>query len=1126
MCRGLRHGYGVRKSAPYGDSQLNNPNKSGQFNSLLAGAGSGSFSLNTTTSSMLIHSNSLQSTSAGSIDLQDDSPKPEDGFKPNIDRTLASKNGFVLVAKPLDVPISSSSSSSKYNSNNINGDSKLGGNSRRSSLTNKLASARIPGSNQTASLLRGLRLRKQKSSSDLDALSNHHSSSSGKADARSSSRATGGAGNHSPSDDLINANIPFTLSPEELDITDPTTVETYTGEWKHDKRNGHGVCDRSDGLKYEGQWHNDMKCGYGVTTFKNGTKEEGKYKNNILIVDSKVKRFFQLGSANIRQRIDEAVKMAQQAQTMALKKAEIADTRAATARDKAEQAGTAAFEAARDSQIAYSVARQYSNNSDNLATAVGLPTGNSFSLLGGNQMMQQVGGNFMMMSGGGGDNLGMTSLNMSMNPLQMRRISQHQHQLNQQTSTATGGGGGGSSYQDMGQYHDQSMQMQMHQDQRLQGEMDHHNQQQQHQAYQQRQQPQQQHNDNQSYLGPEPFNGRRGSFRGGSSIGGGGSMVGGGQSRVNFSQYQQQQYQQLSRHQSHSGQLGGGGRQNTHTSDPFNDLFDHYKSNQINSTYNSIGNNMNSARFSRRMPMIRQTSLDAQNTATGGRAPSVPRQMGSTTFGGRNDRMRSFRMSSMDHAEENHHSRQQPQSISAHDLQVAATSASRSSSAMSRDHEQHQQQLKRLVTSGEELQRQAAAAAAAAAPTNESNNVINPNQPLETQLDGATGGPTASATANSTLNTNHIQQQQQTGQMRGATPTSSASYIQPPQSTGSSIGFGTNLSQPTPSPDGGQSSGVGGGYSVGGVSVNQYSTTDGGGYQDTGNQQAGQSMASYQTRNAGGGGFPYQRQQPFGGYMMRQNQQRDVHSLADEQLYINTGRRQQVLDRTEFSNYDFTISSGPRPAQRCIRRTASLSRHSPAKMTTAGHSTSSRLGDFRSHSNMGSTLNTVIGGGTPTNLLQRRGLSPTPNQGPMMRPTEIQIQSYDEMVSSGGSGAGGQQQQQQQMMMDHLSNINSGSRLTLDSAGSSGPLLRKPSLQVRYDPVALGGLMSREEVAALSHAQREQKRIELELAERRAKRPLLHLYLSLREFISNQRLMLTVIVINLFLMKMFADLIS
>lgn len=46
--------------------------------------------------------------------------------------------------------------------------------------------------------------------------------------------------------------------------TQPTAVETYSGEWKNDKRSGFGVCERTDGLRYEGEWLDDCKSGYGV----------------------------------------------------------------------------------------------------------------------------------------------------------------------------------------------------------------------------------------------------------------------------------------------------------------------------------------------------------------------------------------------------------------------------------------------------------------------------------------------------------------------------------------------------------------------------------------------------------------------------------------------------------------------------------------------------------------------------------------------------------------------------------------------------------------------------------------------------------------------------------------------
>lgn len=131
------------------------------------------------------------------------------------------------------------------------------------------------------------------------------------------------------------------------------------GEWKNDKRSGFGISERSDGLKYEGEWYNNKKYGYGVTTFSNGEKEEGKYKNNVLITSQKKKHLFLMRSAKFRERIDAAVNAAQRASKIALQKADIAITRTATARGKAEQADIAAAQAREDSYIAEEVARRY-----------------------------------------------------------------------------------------------------------------------------------------------------------------------------------------------------------------------------------------------------------------------------------------------------------------------------------------------------------------------------------------------------------------------------------------------------------------------------------------------------------------------------------------------------------------------------------------------------------------------------------------------------------------------------------------------------------------------------------------------------------------------------------------------
>ncbi|XP_055892772.1 junctophilin-1-like isoform X1 [Biomphalaria glabrata] len=143
------------------------------------------------------------------------------------------------------------------------------------------------------------------------------------------------------------------------DITDVNVVETYMGEWKNDKRSGFGISERSDGLKYEGEWYNNRKYGYGVTTFKDGTREEGKYKNNVLISSGKKNKLFLIRTSKLRERVDNAVLSAQRAGQIALQKADIAITRMANARAKAEAADQAAERAQKDSDLARLKAKEY-----------------------------------------------------------------------------------------------------------------------------------------------------------------------------------------------------------------------------------------------------------------------------------------------------------------------------------------------------------------------------------------------------------------------------------------------------------------------------------------------------------------------------------------------------------------------------------------------------------------------------------------------------------------------------------------------------------------------------------------------------------------------------------------------
>lgn len=110
------------------------------------------------------------------------------------------------------------------------------------------------------------------------------------------------------------------------DGVDATATESYVGEWRNDKRAGCGVSRRSDGLCYQGEWLSNKRHGYGCTTFPDGTKEEGKYKQNAL-VSGKRKNLIPLRASKIREKVDRAIEGAEKAADIAKQKAEIALSR-------------------------------------------------------------------------------------------------------------------------------------------------------------------------------------------------------------------------------------------------------------------------------------------------------------------------------------------------------------------------------------------------------------------------------------------------------------------------------------------------------------------------------------------------------------------------------------------------------------------------------------------------------------------------------------------------------------------------------------------------------------------------------------------------------------------------------
>ncbi|XP_036801562.1 junctophilin-1 [Oncorhynchus mykiss] len=184
---------------------------------------------------------------------------------------------------------------------------------------------------------------------------------------RSSARSDAAMSRISSSDADANSTVSLgdgELPEEDLvleDHVDATTTETYTGEWKNDKRNGFGVSERSNGMKYEGEWLNNKRHGYGCTTFPEGNKEEGKYKNNVLVRGIR-KQLIPLKNPKTKEKVDRAVEGARRAGATSRTKVEIAASRTAHARTKGEAADQAALSAGQDCDIARAVARELSPN--------------------------------------------------------------------------------------------------------------------------------------------------------------------------------------------------------------------------------------------------------------------------------------------------------------------------------------------------------------------------------------------------------------------------------------------------------------------------------------------------------------------------------------------------------------------------------------------------------------------------------------------------------------------------------------------------------------------------------------------------------------------------------------------
>jgi len=117
-----------------------------------------------------------------------------------------------------------------------------------------------------------------------------------------------------------------------------SSAQSYEGEWKDDKRHGHGVLKVPGHRTYYGQWEENTKTGYGVLLYNDGRKEEGQWQNGKLINTLKRKKALSLRNHNREGKVKLAHITAIQMSITARSKAELAESRASSASAKFQSA--------------------------------------------------------------------------------------------------------------------------------------------------------------------------------------------------------------------------------------------------------------------------------------------------------------------------------------------------------------------------------------------------------------------------------------------------------------------------------------------------------------------------------------------------------------------------------------------------------------------------------------------------------------------------------------------------------------------------------------------------------------------------------------------------------------------
>jgi hypothetical protein len=132
--------------------------------------------------------------------------------------------------------------------------------------------------------------------------------------------------------------------------------QIYEGQWKYDKRDGHGVLKVSGHYTYLGEWSNNMRTGHGVIIYEDRQREEGYWENGRLVTPLKRKKL-SMKYHQLENKVKQAHTMALQAADLARNKANLAESKATAANSRSKLATKSVETALADSERALEISQ-------------------------------------------------------------------------------------------------------------------------------------------------------------------------------------------------------------------------------------------------------------------------------------------------------------------------------------------------------------------------------------------------------------------------------------------------------------------------------------------------------------------------------------------------------------------------------------------------------------------------------------------------------------------------------------------------------------------------------------------------------------------------------------------------